>query len=168
MKSKYVYKQRAYAWVRMLEHQLVVERALGKALPDGIVIHHVDGNGLNNHPTNLVVCPNDAYHSLLHMRTRALDACGNPDWRMCCHCKKWDAPENLAFWKRKSQKGMVIAHRRCAYDAFQKHKARHPEWQFNRNVKQRQRYSSDPSYREMVNARNRENYAKRKLRSRVD
>ena len=30
------------------EHILIVENVLGKSLPEGAVIHHVDGNGLNN------------------------------------------------------------------------------------------------------------------------
>jgi len=51
-------------------HVLVAEKALGKTLPKGAVVHHVDGNRKNNEPTNLVVCPNQAYHLLLHKRMR--------------------------------------------------------------------------------------------------
>lgn len=77
------------------EHILVAEKALGKPLPAGAVVHHVDENPTNNAPTNLVICPSHAYHLLIHQRMRALAACGNPSWRLCCHCSSYDAPENL-------------------------------------------------------------------------
>lgn len=58
--------------VRYYEHVFVAEKALGKKMPPGAVIHHVDGNGLNNDPTNLVICPDKKYHSLIHARMEAL------------------------------------------------------------------------------------------------
>lgn len=51
-------------------HVLVAEKALGKSLPKGAVVHHVDRNRQNNTSTNLVVCPNQAYHLFLHKRMR--------------------------------------------------------------------------------------------------
>lgn len=77
------------------EHILVAERALGKPLPIGAVVHHIDENKLNNTPTNLVICQDDAYHFLLHQRQRAIDACGHAHWRKCPFCKQYDAPENM-------------------------------------------------------------------------
>src|SRR6185369_5011811 len=57
-----------------LVHQAIVEKVLGRSLPFGVEIHHVDGDGHNNANSNLVVCPDHAYHALLHLRTRALEA----------------------------------------------------------------------------------------------
>ena len=57
---------------KQYEHILVAEKALGKRLPTGAVIHHIDGNGANNTKSNLVVCPNEQYHKLLHTRERWL------------------------------------------------------------------------------------------------
>jgi hypothetical protein len=54
------------------ESRRLAEKALGKPLPKGAVIHHIDGSSLNDIPTNLVVCPSHAYHMLLHARTRQL------------------------------------------------------------------------------------------------
>jgi hypothetical protein len=77
------------------EHQLIAERALGKPLPKGAQVHHWDENKSNNSPENLVVCPSDAYHKLLHQRQRALNACGNANYRKCQFCKKWSDPETM-------------------------------------------------------------------------
>jgi HNH endonuclease len=57
------------------EHILFAEKALGKPLPKGAVVHHMDRDGTNNNtksPWNLVICPNQGYHMLLHARARAL------------------------------------------------------------------------------------------------
>jgi hypothetical protein len=77
------------------EQVLVVEKALGHYLPLTAIVHHVDDNKINNSPSNLVVCPDIAYHKLLHARMRAYKACGNPNWRLCCLCKKPDDPVNM-------------------------------------------------------------------------
>ena len=81
--------------VTKLEHVMVAERALGKPLPITARVHHVDENRSNNEPSNLVICPSEAYHKLLHQRMRAMAACGNPNWRICTFCGHHDDPENL-------------------------------------------------------------------------
>jgi hypothetical protein len=50
------------------EHILVVEAALGKYLPTGAVVHHVNGVRTDNRPDNLVICQDNNYHFLLHNR----------------------------------------------------------------------------------------------------
>lgn len=79
----------------VLEHVLVIEKAMGKLLPPKSQGHHINHNPSDNANTNLVACEDDAYHKLLHRRERALKECGNPTWRQCNYCKQWDAPENL-------------------------------------------------------------------------
>lgn len=79
----------------VLEHVLVASAALGKALPKGAVVHHINGIKDDNRPENLVVCQDQAYHFLLHMRQNALEACGHAGWRKCWYCGEWDDPENL-------------------------------------------------------------------------
>lgn len=98
----------------IFEHVVVAERALGKPLPKGAVIHHVDGNPANNDPRNLVVCDNQAYHVLLHMRQRAHDACGNANARLCKFCGQHDDPTGMYV----RPNGSGAYHRECkrAYD----------------------------------------------------
>ena len=88
-----------YAWVHVEEHPrkhkgvvqehiIIAERALGRLLPPAAVIHHVDGNGRNNAPSNLVICEDQAYHMILHARQRVMDAHGDPDSdKICSTCQ---------------------------------------------------------------------------------
>lgn len=69
------------------EHVTVAQRALGKPLPDGTEVHHVDGNRRNNANKNLVICQDVAYHRLLHSRAEVLKAGGDPNsHRLCRKC----------------------------------------------------------------------------------
>ena len=82
------------------EHVMVAEKALGRPLPEGAVVHHVDGDKLNNAGSNLVICPDDTYHKMLHVRERALDACGDPNKRKCKFCKEHDSVSNMKLASR--------------------------------------------------------------------
>jgi len=69
-------------------HVYIAEMALGKLLPRGAIVHHHDRNRRNNLNTNLVICQDSAYHSLIHQRTRVFEAGGDPNiQKLCCHCK---------------------------------------------------------------------------------
>lgn len=88
---------------------LVAEKALGKPLPLKAVVHHHNKNKLDNHtPGNLVVCQDQAYHLFLHLRERSLKACGNPNYRKCKYCKRYDSQINLKNWKS------TFYHQNCA------------------------------------------------------
>ena len=90
-------------------HRNVAEKALGKKLPKGAIVHHVDEDKKNNTPTNLVICPSQAYHFLLHSRMEALEACGHADWKKCHMCGLYSAPdcEDLRIIGRK------VYHKTC-------------------------------------------------------
>ena len=77
------------------EARRIIGEVLGKPLPLSAEVHHVNGCEWNNSNSNLVACESRAYHKLLHIRTRALIACGHANWRKCNHCGEYDSPENL-------------------------------------------------------------------------
>ena len=74
-------------------HRNVAELALGKPLPSGAEIHHIDGNGFNNSPDNLVICQDHSYHMLLHARERIIDKKTGVYWD--AENKKWRSQINL-------------------------------------------------------------------------
>ncbi len=81
-------------------HVLMVEEVLGKKLPEGACVHHLDMNQRNNNPSNLVVCENQTYHMLLHRRAEALKACGDANKRKCWVCGKWKPLSEFYLNKR--------------------------------------------------------------------
>jgi len=84
------------------DHILAAERVLGKPLPSQAVVHH-------HTPEQLVICQNQGYHRLLHMRQEALKACDHAHWRKCALCGKWDSPEDLYIPPKKGS----AKHRSC-------------------------------------------------------
>lgn len=69
------YKEYNFNGNRKLEHVMLAEEALGKKLPSKAVVHHMNSNKLDNFTSyNLVICPDQAYHMLLHKRIRAWEA----------------------------------------------------------------------------------------------
>jgi hypothetical protein len=94
------------------EHVAVAERTLGKPLPHKAVVHHIDNNKLNNDPSNLVVCLNQAYHLLLHARQRVMDAGGDPNIQKVCKvCRQVLAKDLFSF--ETSWDGRAAACRLC-------------------------------------------------------
>ncbi len=73
-------------WV--FEHLVIADKALGYCLREPHQVHHFDYDGTNNANNNLVICEDDAYHALLHIRQRIADLGGDPNTQKTCwKCK---------------------------------------------------------------------------------
>lgn len=66
-------------------HRMRAECALGRPLKSSEHVHHADGTISADAP--LVICENQRYHSLLHIRMQTVKAGGNPNTeRQCTTC----------------------------------------------------------------------------------
>jgi hypothetical protein len=83
-----------YVWVSVegeqrRQHVLVAEKAMGRLLPAGAQVHHINGNRADNRNENLLVCPSAAYHNEIHRKMRVRSMGGDP-WtqRWCGKCQR--------------------------------------------------------------------------------
>lgn len=74
------------SYTRRALHLVRAEAALGHPLPPKAIVHHVDEDPSNPN-ARLVICPNQKYHFLLHVRMRVKQAGGDPNRdRICAYC----------------------------------------------------------------------------------
>lgn len=104
----------------VLEHVAVASAVLGKPLPEGAQVHHVNQVRDDNRNCNLVICEDAAYHNILHARMRAHDACGHADWIQCSYCREWGPVDSMT-----PQSGARGYHKPCrSADALAKARRR--------------------------------------------
>ncbi|MBE0568933.1 MAG: HNH endonuclease [Deltaproteobacteria bacterium] len=105
---------------QILAHVEIVEKVLGKRLPPGAIVHHVDGNKMNNAHSNLVVCQDQAFHNLLHSRSKAKKECGDANYLRCEYCGRWDPPGSIV---RGRPSGYTGYHKECRIEYRRKRRA---------------------------------------------
>lgn len=81
-------------------HRVLAEAAVGHPLPRYVEVHHVDGT--KSVKSQLVICPDHAYHMLLHRRARIKKAGGNPNTDAICGRCRLVLPLT-AFWPNRAQ-----------------------------------------------------------------
>ncbi len=99
----------------LLEHRVVAAEKIGRALLPGEVVHHIDGNRLNNHPDNLVVMTKHEHDNIpreglrKHHTTgedceRATHALHELDWSNAAIARALRVgPDVIAEWLAKPQ-----------------------------------------------------------------
>lgn len=82
--ERWINSQTCYVMVKKdgkltYEHIVLAEQALGKPLPIGAIVHHTGAKDDNHGYCKLIVCPDQAYHFLIHRRMREFGYENNQD-----------------------------------------------------------------------------------------
>jgi hypothetical protein len=112
---------RADSQGHVLVHVLVAETALGHPLPKKAIVHHVDEDPSNNANRNLVICQDQAYHKLLHVRANIVRAGGHPDTENVCTCCRLVKPlEAFSLMRKNKSTGRRNECRPCSALRFKR------------------------------------------------
>jgi len=103
------------------DHIIVAEQALGRPLPRGVIVHHFNRQIRDSRNANLVICQDQAYHTLLHARQRVKDAGGNPNTDKICHrCRQVKSKSEFSPSSSRGIQTLASACKECAAGAQQR------------------------------------------------
>lgn len=97
----------------VLEHVAVAEAALGRALPSGVVVHHVNETKDDNSGINLVICEDRKYHKLLHVRLKIVQRGGDPNTEKICSRCQAVLSQGLFFSTKSNYDGLTHNCKAC-------------------------------------------------------
>ena len=93
-------RKNKWGWVK--EEILITEKALQKFLPLKAVIHHINHIKADNCSENLIICQNQSYHRIIHLREKNYFICGHASWKKCTKCHQYDEVKKLLKYKNGS------------------------------------------------------------------
>ncbi len=102
------------------EHIEIAEKALGKSLPAGAVVHHHDKNRGNNANTNLVICQSQQYHLILHSRMNSIADGVDPNTHKRCYTCKLVKPYGEYYRDSSNWYGYMKQCKACASERQRK------------------------------------------------
>lgn len=104
------------------EHVLIMEKNIGRELKENEIVHHIDGNRINNNIENLKLLESQGAHRTEHARQRILVSGGDPDkQKICSWCKKLFPIEDFYNYKRKDGYGNTTHAGYCKKCSNEKH-----------------------------------------------
>ena len=105
----------------VFRYLLIAERALGRAIPKGCDVHHVNEIPDDDRGGNLVICEDTNYHRLLHRRTLALREFGDSNAHKCKYCKQWGL--DLRTYSR-SAWHHIECHKKALIESYKRRRAK--------------------------------------------
>lgn len=102
-------------------HKVVAENMIGKPLEKRNIVHHIDGDRLNNLPWNLMICRDRKLHNNIHRMQKAHEATGDLYLRQCDRCGVYGNPTKMKY------NNQSYIHRECRNLRFK-------FWKFKRSL----------------------------------
>ncbi len=97
-------------WGYIQRSRVVCEEYNGIIFPKETVFHHINGVHNDDRPDNLLIFNSSVEHTRYHRTIRALEECGNGNYRKCCFCGEYGDPKEKDWYELPNKNAW---HRKC-------------------------------------------------------